>query len=136
LIERITHTDTQTATWSLEDGLYLLTELSPSWEAANCAAIQETPCNFKESEGSSPCSQEPSTGPYPEPVRSSPYHPKDELYFSKIKLAKRSSKSERIVWLCIHLLICCNLGFVLCCEIGTALFLINIYSQNIGFNLL
>jgi hypothetical protein len=33
------------------------------------------PSNFKEPEGSSPCSQEPSTGPYPEPVRSSPYHP-------------------------------------------------------------
>jgi hypothetical protein len=36
---------------------YLLTELSPSWEAANCAAIQEIPINFKEAEGSSPCSQ-------------------------------------------------------------------------------
>jgi hypothetical protein len=34
---------------------YLLTELSPSWEAANCAAIQEFPCNFKEPEGSSSC---------------------------------------------------------------------------------
>jgi hypothetical protein len=54
---------------------YLRTELSPSWEAANCAATQETPSNFKEPEGSSPCSQEPSTGPYPEPVRSSSYHP-------------------------------------------------------------
>jgi hypothetical protein len=31
--------------------------------------------HFKEPESSSPCSQEPSTGPYPEPVRSSPYHP-------------------------------------------------------------
>jgi hypothetical protein len=40
-------------------------ELSPSWEAANCAAIQEIPSNFKEPEGSPPCSQEPSTGPYP-----------------------------------------------------------------------
>jgi hypothetical protein len=51
---------------------YLRTELSPSSEAANCAAIQKIPSNFKEPEGSS---QEPSTGPYPEPVRSSPYHP-------------------------------------------------------------
>jgi hypothetical protein len=33
------------------------------------------PSNFKEPEVSSPCSQEPSTGPCPEPVRSSPYHP-------------------------------------------------------------
>jgi hypothetical protein len=54
---------------------YLLTELSLSWEAVNCAAIQEIPSNFKEPEGSSPCSQELSTGPYPEPVWSSPYHP-------------------------------------------------------------
>jgi hypothetical protein len=30
--------------------------------------------DFKEPECSSPCSQEPSTGPYPEPDRSSPYH--------------------------------------------------------------
>jgi hypothetical protein len=30
--------------------------------------------HFKESEGSSLCSQEPSNGPYPEPDRSSPYH--------------------------------------------------------------
>jgi hypothetical protein len=28
-----------------------------------------------EPEGSSPCSQEPYTGPYPEPDGSSPYHP-------------------------------------------------------------
>jgi hypothetical protein len=52
---------------------YLLTELSPSWEAANCAAIQKIPSNFKEPEGSSPCSQEPSAGPSPEPLRSSPH---------------------------------------------------------------
>jgi hypothetical protein len=31
--------------------------------------------HFKEPKGSSPCSQEPSTGPCPEPDRSSPYHP-------------------------------------------------------------
>jgi hypothetical protein len=54
---------------------YLFTELSPPGEAANCAAIQEIPSNFKEPEGSSPCSHEPSTGPYPELDRSSPYHP-------------------------------------------------------------
>jgi hypothetical protein len=47
---------------------YLCTELSPSWEAANCAAIQEIPSIIKEPEDSSPCSQEPSTGPYPEHV--------------------------------------------------------------------
>jgi hypothetical protein len=38
---------------------YLRTELSSSREAANCAVIQKIPSNFKEPEGSSPCSQEP-----------------------------------------------------------------------------
>jgi hypothetical protein len=28
-----------------------------------------------EHEGSTPCSQEPSTGPYPEPYQSNPLHP-------------------------------------------------------------
>jgi hypothetical protein len=51
---------------------YLRTDLSPSWEAANCAAIQKIPRNFNEPEGSTPSSQEPSTGPYPESDRSSP----------------------------------------------------------------
>jgi hypothetical protein len=37
---------------------YLLTELSPSLEAAHYAAIQEIAGNFKKPEGSSPCSQE------------------------------------------------------------------------------
>jgi hypothetical protein len=60
---------------SHDDWLTILgTELSPSWEAANCAAIQEIPSNFKEPQGSSPCSQEPSIGPYPEPVQSNPHH--------------------------------------------------------------
>jgi hypothetical protein len=38
-------------------------------------SLSGTSQHFKEPEGSSPCSQEPSTGPYPEPDRSSPYHP-------------------------------------------------------------
>jgi hypothetical protein len=31
--------------------------------------------DFMEPEGSLPCLQEPSTGPYPEPDQSNPYHP-------------------------------------------------------------
>jgi hypothetical protein len=37
-------------------------------------SYQRTSRHFKESEGSLPCSQEPSTGPYPEPDQSNPYH--------------------------------------------------------------
>jgi hypothetical protein len=43
----------KTRDWDLLEGSYrnsdyLLTELSPSWEAANCAAIHKIPSNFKE----------------------------------------------------------------------------------------
>jgi hypothetical protein len=48
--------------------LYLLNENLPIVQP-----FKEIPSNFKEPEGSTPCSQEP--GPNPEPVRSSPYHP-------------------------------------------------------------
>jgi hypothetical protein len=48
-------------------------QLSPSWEAANCAAIQEIPSNFKEPECLLPCTQELSAGPYPKPDQSSSY---------------------------------------------------------------
>jgi hypothetical protein len=51
-----------------------LTQLSPSWEATSCAATQELLNILMESEGSLPCSQELSTGPYPESAQSNPYH--------------------------------------------------------------
>jgi hypothetical protein len=38
-------------------------------------SYSKTSQHFMEPEGSLSCSQEPSTGPYPEPDRSSPYHP-------------------------------------------------------------
>jgi hypothetical protein len=40
-----------------------------------------------EPEGSSPCSQEPSTGPYPKPDRSSPY----KLRFQKVLIRRPSN---------------------------------------------
>jgi hypothetical protein len=49
-----------------------------SWQLCSCSGIFQ---HFKEPEGSSPCSQESSTGPYPEPDRSSSYIP---FYLSKI----------------------------------------------------
>jgi hypothetical protein len=38
-------------------------------------SYSRTSQHFREPEGSLPCSQEPSGGPYPEPDRSSNYHP-------------------------------------------------------------
>jgi hypothetical protein len=42
-------------------------ELSPSWEAASPATYSIISQYFMEPEGSLACSQEPSTGLYPEP---------------------------------------------------------------------
>jgi hypothetical protein len=45
-----------------------------------------------ESEGSLPCSQEPSTGPYPEPDQSKPYHSiLSKIQFNIVHLPKSSS---------------------------------------------
>jgi hypothetical protein len=55
---------------------YLLTYgAKPLLKSCQLCSHSRTSQHFKEPEGSSPCSQEPSTGPYPEPDRSSPYHP-------------------------------------------------------------
>jgi hypothetical protein len=50
-------------------------ELSPSWKAASRSSTLELKKNsWKVPEGSLPCSQEPTTGPYPEPDQSCPYN--------------------------------------------------------------
>jgi hypothetical protein len=50
---------------------YLLTyEAKPLSRSCQLCSYSQ---HFKESEGSSPCSQQPSTAPYPEPDRSTPY---------------------------------------------------------------
>jgi hypothetical protein len=69
---------------------YIITnfmELSPSWEAASCAAIQELPNIVWQPEGSLPCSQEPSTCPYPESDQSSPHHPILSILFTHLRLS-------------------------------------------------
>jgi hypothetical protein len=49
-------------------------ELSPSLEADSCLVPKKFP-NFLWSPKVYKCSQEPSTGPFPQPDESSPYHP-------------------------------------------------------------
>jgi hypothetical protein len=50
-------------------------EQIPFWEADSHSASQQIPPPFMEPIVSLPCSQEPATGPYPEPVASSPHLP-------------------------------------------------------------
>jgi hypothetical protein len=47
----------------------------PFLRSCQLCSPSRTPQHFMEPEGSIPCSQEPSTGPYPEPYQSNPLHP-------------------------------------------------------------
>jgi hypothetical protein len=62
---------------------YSLTELSPLRSRQLCTHSR-TSQHFMKHEGSIPCSQEPSSGTYPEPDPSSPHHPILSLSLSKI----------------------------------------------------
>jgi hypothetical protein len=58
--------------WTCSFQLYLLTYgAEPFLRSCQMCSHSGTSQRFKEPECSSPCSQEPSTGPYPEPDRSS-----------------------------------------------------------------
>jgi hypothetical protein len=56
--------------------IYLLTYgTEPFLRSRQLCSHSRTSQHFMEPEGSLPCSQEPSTGPYLKPDRSSPFHP-------------------------------------------------------------
>jgi hypothetical protein len=57
----------------------------PFFRSCQLCSHSRTSQHFMEPEGSSPYSQEPSTGPYPKPDRSSPYHPiLSKIYFNTV----------------------------------------------------
>jgi hypothetical protein len=79
-----------------------------------CSLSRTSQC-FMEPEGSLPHSQEPSTGPYPEPDRSNPYHPiLSKIHFNTVHPPMSwSSQWSRSFWIphqypiCIPLLPIC-----------------------------
>jgi hypothetical protein len=68
-IVQVTKVDTGSLTHAVE----------PFLRTRQLCSYSRTSQHFMEPEGSLSCSQEPSTGPYPEPEQSNPYHPS---YFS------------------------------------------------------
>jgi hypothetical protein len=67
-----------------------------------------TPQHFTQPEGSIPCSQEPSTDPYPEPHQSNPHHPiLSEIHPNIVHPpTSRSSQSSLSFWLSRQYSIC------------------------------
>jgi hypothetical protein len=69
---------------------YLLTyRAEPFLRNRQLCSYSRTSQHFMQPEGSLPCSQEPSTGPYPEPDHSSLYHPILSLLISILILPTR-----------------------------------------------
>jgi hypothetical protein len=64
------------ANYEFQHLTYLLIHgAEPFLRSCQLCSPSGTPQHFMELEGSTLCSQEPSTGPYPEPYQSNPLHP-------------------------------------------------------------
>jgi hypothetical protein len=57
-----------------------LSQHALSWKGFSISVLQEIPLSVMKTEGSSPCSQEPVTGPYPEPTKFRPHRPLSSMY--------------------------------------------------------
>jgi hypothetical protein len=63
-------------------GFLLTYGAEPCLRSCQLCSHSRTSQHFMEPKGALPCSQEPSTGPYPEPDWSSPYYPISKTYIN------------------------------------------------------
>jgi hypothetical protein len=69
------------------------------WEANSHWASQEIPSHFKKHKGSLMCSQEPITGPHPEPDESSPHSDRFLWFYSVVSGRCQNSALNYVIYL-------------------------------------